>query len=44
MIGMKTMKIWRNIFVMCAAMLSLVLLRQPIAPMEADGMSRVYQM
>ena len=22
----------------------LVLLRQPIAPMEADGMSRVYQM
>ena len=42
--NMKTMKPWRIAFVMTAAMLSLVLLRQPIAPMEADGMSRVYQM
>ena len=38
------MKFWRNILVMTAVILSLVLLRQPIAPMEADGMSRVYQM
>ena len=41
---METMKLWRNILVMTAVILSLVLLRQPIAPMEADGMSRVYQM
>jgi len=41
---METMKFWRNILVMTAVILSLVLLRQPIAPMEADGMSRVYQM
>ena len=41
---MGTMKFWRNILVMTAVILYLVLLRQPIAPMEADGMSRVYQM
>ena len=40
---MEAMKLWRNILVMTAVILSLVLLRQPIAPMESDGMSRVYQ-
>ena len=29
------MKLWRNILVMTAVILSLVLLRQPIAPMDS---------
>ena len=39
---METMKLWRNILVMTAVILSLVLLRQSIAPMESDGMSRFF--
>ena len=39
---MEAMKLWRNILVMTAVILSLVLLRQPIAPMESDGMSRFF--